>query len=239
MARLVENSDGFAARVSKYVPAEALVLYLTVENILRELIKKSGDGVSKADQFLASNGAGCLFVLCLVLIPIYLFAQRQKGASRFFAHALISMVLFCVWIYALHGVIFDKNVNFFGFLDGVKLADYHSSALSSFLLAVLTAASGVVRNRTGDKSEQAAADPRPIPAAADSRPIPAPGPKANPEPDAKIVGKPDALPANPTAAKTLEPRPEQVLISRPDPARTVAGPVSNGATPAPASTPVN
>ncbi len=145
MARLVKESDGFAARVSKYVPSEVLALYITVENILRNLVSGGPPKENVVDIYLFNNGAGYLFILCIILIPVYLYYQSEKDADKYIRHALVSIVLFIVWLYALKGLMFDKNVMF---LQGYSLEKWHSTTLSAIFMALVTAASGLVTNNS-------------------------------------------------------------------------------------------
>ena len=159
MARGVKSTDGFAARVSKYVPAEVLAFYITVENVLRELFNRALPGgkpvaaggtqaggsaaVTAADQFLVDNGAGLLIILCIVLIPVYLIYNSEKGADKYWRHSAISVVLFLIWIYSLNGVVFDQGVKFLNVLPGFNLSNYYSASLSAIFMALVTAASGL------------------------------------------------------------------------------------------------
>jgi hypothetical protein len=151
MARLVrqnadgKDADGIAARIAKYVPAEVLALYIAVENVLRELASGTLSPTQRMDQYLLAYGAGILFILCIVLIPLYLRSQEESNADKVFLHSIVSIVLFVVWIYAMKGAVFEPNIGFFGFKE---LSQWHSAALSTILMAIFTALSGLIPSKT-------------------------------------------------------------------------------------------
>jgi len=144
MSRLVrddpESSDGFAARVVKYVPSEILAFYISVENIIKELKPPASDGAAAAGNFvdvlIYDKGPYWLFFFCWLGIPFYLAMQKDKNANKSFVQSVISMVLFPVWVYSIDGLIFDRTHTY-------------SAALSAILLGFVTLMSGIVPNSFG------------------------------------------------------------------------------------------
>lgn len=91
-AGAVPGPDGYKERLLKYIPAESVALYLTLDGICRSSWADEGDKLWK----------GLLFSLVLVLIltPLYL---RRVGRVEKRGQIALSTLAFVVWVAAVGG----------------------------------------------------------------------------------------------------------------------------------------
>ena len=138
MSRLVNDSqaapESFSLRVIKYIPVEAIALYLAVENIIRGL--PAATPARPVDAFIAAYGAYILFFAVWLATPFYLALQKCDAGDRLLIQILLALILFPVWVYALDGLVFDA-----------QHWSLHSFALAAVLLPLATLLSGVIPNR--------------------------------------------------------------------------------------------
>ena len=80
--------DKYTSRLLKYIPAEVLVLYLTLDAIIR-----SSDKISLA-------GYWAIFILGIFATYLYLW-RIEKVQKQL--QLLISVGAYCVWVFALGG----------------------------------------------------------------------------------------------------------------------------------------
>jgi len=124
------DTDDYATRMVKYIPAEVVAFYLAAD----KLFVKGAEAVNSniADIFVAAHlfyFSIAVFVLALIGTPIYL---RQQAADNepWQVQAAVSTVAFAIWAYAVHGQVF---------------VSIYSSAISAFLVLVFTFSSGFIK----------------------------------------------------------------------------------------------
>lgn len=109
----------YGEKVAKLIPGEIIAGYVCLVGLI-PLIKFE----SVRPLAFAAN-----FVLCLVLTPIYLNVQAERGRPKR-NHLILSTVAFPVWAYAVSG--------------GVVIPHLYDSAIASILLVLFTLVSGVI-----------------------------------------------------------------------------------------------
>lgn len=124
------QGDEYQDRVAKYIPAEVVGGYVSLDGILSKPVTattgslfqltdtayaqgaQTAQAPSLGNALLASLASvpGIIFLICLVLAPLYVFTlARRAGTSVWKAQALISAFAFVVWAYAIKGTIFFQN----------------------------------------------------------------------------------------------------------------------------------
>lgn len=83
--------DNFLDRLIKYIPADVIAAYLTIDNILKGGLK---------DPERLSIYLWAVFVILLIVTPLYLW--RVAGVTKWEQIGL-SAVAFAVWVFALGG----------------------------------------------------------------------------------------------------------------------------------------
>jgi hypothetical protein len=119
--KAAELADGYFARVAKYIPGEIVALYIGAAGILKT--------VGKEDARLVPPVYWGIFLICLVLTPIYLSRTALKGQPKRI-HLIVSTVAFVVWAYALGGL--------------PDLMSWYRSWLGSLGLLAFSAISGAI-----------------------------------------------------------------------------------------------
>jgi hypothetical protein len=139
MSRLVEAVDadragarGYLERVAKYVPAEIVAAYLTMNGFIG-----AADPPRRPALYLFSFGAA------LACTPAYLAAMAKPGQSRGL-HLAVSTLAFIVWAYSLDGAFRE-----FALYDPV---------VSSLALVVFTLLSGLFAPAPGPGARHPAAE---------------------------------------------------------------------------------
>jgi hypothetical protein len=86
----------YAERVTKYIPAEVLAAYLSINGILAT-VTNTGETPLRNAVYAAS------FALCLVFTPIYFGLVAHKNEPKMLQR-IVSTIAFVVWAYNLGGV---------------------------------------------------------------------------------------------------------------------------------------
>jgi hypothetical protein len=120
---LRSNEDQYLERVAKYIPAEILAGYLTINGIIQSV---------NPDDPVLPYAAWTSFILCLVLTPIYFNALARAGQPKWL-HITVSTLAFVVWAYALGGVF--------------TLTGTYKPWLASLVLVIFTLVSGLLEPR--------------------------------------------------------------------------------------------
>jgi hypothetical protein len=131
--RAYQRPDEYQDRVAKYIPAEAVGGYISLDGLIGKPIPAvpsatlnltdtafaqapaapaTPAGPSLVDALLTTltKPAGIVFLLCLVLAPLYVWAlARRAGSTVWKAQALIAAFAFVVWAYAIKGTVFFNN----------------------------------------------------------------------------------------------------------------------------------
>ena len=81
-AKYAESPDGYLARVAKYIPGEVVVLYIGAAGILKSVDLK--------DAVLVLRVYWIIFVLCLILTPLYLNKMAKKDAKIIYLMQIIA-----------------------------------------------------------------------------------------------------------------------------------------------------
>jgi len=143
--------DPFTERLVKYIPAEVIGAYLSLENLLnlREVVTKAKvapvagattEAVAQAQGVVAVHGpriAGIVFLLGLICTPIYIWQQGRSSGSPWATHAFVATMAFAVWAYAMGGSFFLQN---FG-----NLTQLYDSQIAAAGLVAFTLVSGAVK----------------------------------------------------------------------------------------------
>jgi len=133
--RAYQRPDEYLDRVAKYIPAEVVGGYISLDGILASrparpvaaLLPFSGTAwaqtstpapapeAASPDHLGALLAAfttvpGFIFLLCLVLAPLYVWVlARRAGSAVWKAQAFIAALAFIVWAYAIKGSVFFSN----------------------------------------------------------------------------------------------------------------------------------
>jgi len=86
----------YAERVTKYIPAEILAAYLSINGILAA-VTDAGETPLRNAVYVAS------FALCLVFTPVYFGLVAHKNEPKMLQR-IVSTIAFVVWAYNLGGV---------------------------------------------------------------------------------------------------------------------------------------
>ena len=115
----VKTLQEYGEQVAKLVPSEVVAGYLTCVGL-----------VDKLRESWRNPGFAAVFVLCLVLTPVYLNKVADPGKPRR-NHLIVSSIAFVVWAYSVSGKL-------------VLGDSWYDPALASLLLIVFTLISAVV-----------------------------------------------------------------------------------------------
>lgn len=120
------GGDGFLERVVKYVPAEIIAAYLTLDRIVIPDSLKHRKAIEEAalahapSPILTRGETFDLYlpeiVFGLLLLSVFLYFRALAGFSNssgarqtWFSQAFISAIVFVVWVYAMRGSVFELN----------------------------------------------------------------------------------------------------------------------------------
>ncbi|MFZ1920376.1 MAG: hypothetical protein WBD53_20785 [Xanthobacteraceae bacterium] len=124
------DTDDYATRMVKYIPAEVVAFYLAADKLFVKGAQAINPNIAEAfvtnHLFYFSVG---VFVIALVGTPIYLRQQAAAG-QPWQVQSVVSTLAFVIWAYAVQGQVFTA---------------IYSSAISAFLVLVFTFASGFVK----------------------------------------------------------------------------------------------
>jgi hypothetical protein len=133
--RAYQRPDEYFDRVAKYIPAEIVGGYVSLDGILSPSGKTSSaamiqftdsawaqatppatpPAVATPDLAAAliatfTGVPGLIFLFCLVLAPLYVWVLANRAGSAVWkAQALIAALAFVVWAYAIKGAVFFSN----------------------------------------------------------------------------------------------------------------------------------
>ena len=121
--------DEYLDRVAKYVPAEVVGGYVSLDGILSPAAhaQASTAGPPAANFGSAllttlSSLPGIIFLFCLLAAPLYVYVIARRARTTVWkAQAFISMLAFIVWAYAIKGSVFFQN----DALDAWAKANFH------------------------------------------------------------------------------------------------------------------
>jgi hypothetical protein len=124
------DTDDYATRMVKYIPAEVVAFYLAADKLFANVAAPANPTL--ADTFVAKNqyyfSLG-IFVVALVSTPLYLRQQADDGGP-WQVQAAVSTIAFAIWSYAVHGELF---------------VPLYSSSIAALLVLVFTFVSGLVK----------------------------------------------------------------------------------------------
>jgi hypothetical protein len=128
--RAYQRPDEYFDRVAKYIPAEVVGGYASLDGIVAAKLGPAGKTAFQLTDTAFAQGVtppaetgsglfvsallsalatwpGIVFVICLVLAPLYVWAlARRAGNTVWKAQALIAVLAFAVWAYAIKGNVF-------------------------------------------------------------------------------------------------------------------------------------
>lgn len=84
------EADPYLSRLLKYIPAEVVAVYLTLEGIV-----KASQAILPEQRFLWG-----IFLFCLVATPIYLYKVMHVWRR---GQLIVSTLAFGVWVFAIGG----------------------------------------------------------------------------------------------------------------------------------------
>lgn len=109
----------YLEKVAKLVPSEIIAGYLAMVGFVPQI------GIPEIHQTIFY----VIFFLCLVLTPVYLNRQSQKGKPKKI-HLIVSTLAFIIWAYVTTG--------------NTLIPDYYDAALGSIALIAFSLISGVI-----------------------------------------------------------------------------------------------
>ena len=119
---LAQTPDDYKTRLLKYIPAEVIALYLTLDGLLRPT---AAHPIAATKMFIY----WLVFAFGLVVTPLYLWRVQNVRKT---AQLGISTVAFVVWVYALGGP-FQVMSNYDPLYGSILLPTY------TFLIAIFEA----------------------------------------------------------------------------------------------------
>ena len=119
---LAQTPDDYKTRLLKYIPAEVIALYLTLDGLLRPTVAHPIPATKIFIYWL-------VFAFGLLVTPIYLWRVQNVRKN---AQLGISTVAFAVWVYALGGP-FQLMHNYDPLYGSILLPTY------TFLIAIFEA----------------------------------------------------------------------------------------------------
>lgn len=153
----VVSGDQFTERLVKYIPAEVIGAYLSLENLLdlKSVVGKaklaateavtqlSGPGSESVSPLAGPAGSGDLmalygpkmpmaaFVLGAICTPLYIWQQGRAQKAPWATHAVVATLAFVVWAYAMGSSFFLQN---FGNLTALYNPQVAAAGLVAFTL---------------------------------------------------------------------------------------------------------
>jgi hypothetical protein len=92
MAREVNQADSYFSRVLKYIPSEIVMVFISLEGVIRDAFAYQPDRLETSLWILAG--------VLTILTPVWLW--RVMKVKRF-SHLLLSTVALPVWMFAIGG----------------------------------------------------------------------------------------------------------------------------------------
>ena len=115
------NGKEYLEKVAKIVPSEIIAGYLALVGLVPSI--GLGESVEKGFYY-------GIFILCVILTPIYFKAQSDKTKPTPTIHIILSTVAFVIWAYSTTG---DKIVH-----------DFFNAAIASIVLAAFSLITGKI-----------------------------------------------------------------------------------------------
>jgi hypothetical protein len=118
--------DDYISRLIKYIPTEVIVVYLSVENIIKSTTPAM-DGTAVPEQNIQGLYWG-VFLFLLIMTPIYtLFVLKVTKRVQL----VVSTIAFAVWVFSLGGPF--------------EAVDWYDPIYGAVLLPLYTFAVGVIQ----------------------------------------------------------------------------------------------
>lgn len=151
VARVEVAGDQFAERIVKYIPAEVVTAYVSLENMfdLKSKVISTRESVAAGisnlgttappDVITANVGriSMLVFVLGVICTPLYIWQQGRASNSPWATHAAVATLAFVVWAYAIGGSFFLQS--FPGF------AALYNGQIAAAGLIIFTLLSGAIK----------------------------------------------------------------------------------------------
>ncbi len=116
------GNDGYLGRLSKYIPAEIVGLYVAASGLIPENLPEEG----------RETALWWIFGVCFALTPLYLiFVTPQPGKGVLWLQVILGTIAFPVWIFALGGPF--------------EAFDWYQGWIASIVLLVVTAVFGLFK----------------------------------------------------------------------------------------------
>jgi len=123
---LGKKGEDYLGRLSKYIPAEIVGLYLTTAGI----IPKNQDGSPKC------LAMWIVFMINFALVPIYFYFATSRGAKKpLWPQIILASIAFPVWVFAIGGPF--------------RCLTWYEGWIASLTLAFVTVVMGFYRPRPG------------------------------------------------------------------------------------------
>jgi len=92
MTRAIETSDNYISRLLKYIPSEIVMVYVSIEGVLRSAYSINPTRLEQGLWILAG--------VLIFLTPLWLWrVMRVKS----FSHLFVSTISLLVWMFAIGG----------------------------------------------------------------------------------------------------------------------------------------
>ena len=148
------RGDEFETRVAKYIPAEVVGGYVSLDGILNPEavmppVRAAAAATESAAAAVAAPAAAAtpvaaklaalsptlVFLFCLILAPIYVWhLGRKSGNPTWKVQAFIATFAFTIWAYATKGSVFFNNQVLYDMLG----AQAYNPQLAAALLVVFS-----------------------------------------------------------------------------------------------------
>ena len=116
------EGDAYQDRVAKYIPAEVVGAYVSLDSIAKSQLSTSQDALTRIPELGAVpteapslimsflTFPGVIFIACLILSPLYVWhLAKRAGIGAWRMQAIIATLAFVVWAYAIKGNVFFQN----------------------------------------------------------------------------------------------------------------------------------
>lgn len=110
--RVISGGDSYLARVAKYIPAEFIGVYVTLENAFKafdfDAAMARMDQIASMPQISENMLVKGSYIFLLALLTIYSFWRGRREKQPWKLFCLASVASFLVWSYALGGEVFRQ-----------------------------------------------------------------------------------------------------------------------------------
>lgn len=120
------EQDGYGDRVAKYIPAETLTAYVSIQAL-------SGDKAPEPEGWWLP-----VFIALIVATVLYVRLLGKRSEKPWGMQAVIGVVAFILWSYALHD---DDKFSPWSVIDKIG----HDSFLAGILLILFTLFAGLIQ----------------------------------------------------------------------------------------------